>query len=141
MRAFRIVIADFFYLLPFSRYKRPKRAKVRFFEATSNFYFSSNFDGIFFIGFLSVRAVKVIQPISSISYRFRDIKGFSVECKLTVKHTTLVKHIIVSSILLYQTNCCVKQVLEAFVFLCTFSCQHAAVVSCCACEAPQLFLI
>ena len=33
-----------------------------------------------------------------------------------------------------QTHYCVKQVLYSYVL---FYCQHAAVVSCCACEAPQ----
>ena len=60
MRAFRIVAADFFYLLPFLRYKGPKRAKIRFLWPHQIFIFSSNFDVIFFIGFLSMRAVRIV---------------------------------------------------------------------------------
>ena len=66
-----------------------------------------------------------------------------VECKLNVSNMLLcptyycVKHVIVSNMLLCQTHYCIKQVLAAYLFV-LFCCQHAAVVSCCACEAPQL---
>ena len=59
-RAFRICAADFFYLLPFLRYKGPKRAKMRFLWPHQIFILSSNFDGIFFIGFLSKRAFRIV---------------------------------------------------------------------------------
>ena len=124
MRAFRIVYSRFFISLTVFEIQGAQRGKNAIFEATSKFYFSSNFDGIFFIGFLSMRAFRIVQPIFSISYRFRDTRGpkraktrFSVECNLTAKHITLVKHIIVSNILLCQTHYCVKQVLESYLFL------------------------
>ena len=178
MRAFSSMPTDFFYLLPFSRYKGPKgpkcdlwgsmkysffiqfwwdffhliplnesfqncycrflisltvfkiqgaqKGKNAIFEATSKFYFSSDFDEIFFIEFLWMRSFRIVQPIFSISYRFRDTRGpkraktcFSVQCNLTAKHITLVKHIIVSNTLECQTHYCVEQVLEAYLFLCT----------------------
>ena len=92
---FQTCSADFFYLLPFLRYKGPKRAKTR----------------------------------------------FSVECNLTAKHITLVKHIIVSNILLCQTHYCVKQVLESYLFLCTL-----LLLTCCGrimlrLRSPSVFII
>ena len=71
--SFKNFTADFFYPLPFLKYKGPKRLKTR----------------------------------------------FSVECKLTVKHMTLIKHVIMSNTLLCQTHYCVKQVLESYLFLWT----------------------
>ena len=47
MRAFRIVTVDFFYLLPFSRYKGPKRAKMWFLRLHQIFIFHPILMGCF----------------------------------------------------------------------------------------------
>ena len=47
MRAFRIVTADFLYLLLFSRYKGPKRAKMRFWKPRQSFIFHPILMGFF----------------------------------------------------------------------------------------------
>ena len=103
-----------------------QKGKNVIFEATSKFYFLSNFDGIFSLDSSEWDLSDSLQPIFSISYRFGDTRGpkraktrFSVECNLTAKHITLVKHITVSNILLCQTYYCVKQVLESYLFLYT----------------------
>ena len=98
----------------------------------------------FFIRFFTIRTFRIVQPIISIFKIQWAQKGktrFSVECKLKVKHITLVKHIIVSNTLLCQTHYWVEQVLEAYLFLCTF-CFHVPVLSCscCDCEASQFHI-
>ena len=45
------------------------------FEARSRFHFSSNFDGIFFIKFLSMRTFKTFPPIFFYPICFRDTRG------------------------------------------------------------------
>ena len=64
-----------------------QKGKNVIFVATSNFYFSSNFDGIFFIGFLSMRAFRIFQSIFFYLLPFSRYKGpkkakmrFSAEC-------------------------------------------------------------
>ena len=49
-------------------------------------------------------------------------------------------HITVSNILLCQKYYCVKHLLEPCLPT-VFFCRHAAVISCCACEAPQLLML
>ena len=60
MRAFRIVTADFFLSLTVFEIQGAQKGKNAIFEATSKFYFSSDFNGIFFIGFLSMRAFRIV---------------------------------------------------------------------------------
>ena len=51
---------DFFLSLTVFEIKGAKGAKNAILRATLNFHFSSNFDWIFFIGFLSVRAFRIV---------------------------------------------------------------------------------
>ena len=75
MRAFRIVAADFFYLLPFSRYKGPKRTKMRFWGLHKIFIFHPILMGFFSLDFSQRELSELLQPIFSISYRFWDTRG------------------------------------------------------------------
>ena len=68
MRASKMPTSDF---LSISYCFRVKRGQNHHFEGLIEFLFSSNFDGIFFIGFLSMRALKMPTVDFSISYRFR----------------------------------------------------------------------
>ena len=52
-----------------------QKAKNVIFEATSKFYFSSNFDGIFFIWFPSMRAFRIVQQIFFLSLTVLEIQG------------------------------------------------------------------
>ena len=72
--SFQNGFSRFFLSLPVFEIQGAQKGKNVIFEAMSKFYFSSNFDGIFFIGFLSLRAFRIVQPIFSISYRFQDTR-------------------------------------------------------------------
>ena len=72
MRAFRIVQQIFFYLLPFSRYKGPKRAKMQFLKPHQSFIFHPILMGFFSLNSYERDLSQLLQPIFSISYRFRD---------------------------------------------------------------------
>ena len=84
------------------------KGKNAIFEATSNFYFSSNFDGIFFIGFLSMRAIRMVPSRFFLSLTVFEIQG-AQKGMLTYRQAYHFS----------QTHYCVKQVLEAYLFLCT----------------------
>ena len=75
IKSFQNLYSRFFSIIYRFQGTRAQKGKNTIFEATSNFYFSSNFDGIFFIGFLLKRAFRTLQPIFSISYHFRDTRG------------------------------------------------------------------
>ena len=74
-RASRICTADFFYLLPFSRYKGPKRAKLRYLRPHEFFIFHPILMGFFSLNSSQWELPVVCQQIFSISYHFRDIRG------------------------------------------------------------------
>ena len=75
MRAFRIVQPIFFISLTVLEIQGAQKGKNAIFEAPSNFYFSSNFNGIFFIGFLSVRAFRIVCSRFFLSLTVFEIKG------------------------------------------------------------------
>ena len=75
MRSFRDVPADFFYLLPFSRYKGPKRPKMRFWRLLKIFIFHPILIGFFSLDCSQWELLELLQSIFSISYRFRDTRG------------------------------------------------------------------
>ena len=81
----------------------------------------------------------VCQQIFSISYGFRNNKG--QRCKQCYLVEYCVKHIRESKTLLCQAYYSVKNITVSYIILQTsfptFTFRHAAVVSCCACEAPQ----
>ena len=58
--SFQNCSSRFFLSLTVFEVQGAQKGKNAFLEATSDFYFSSNFDGIFFIGFLSKRAFRIV---------------------------------------------------------------------------------
>ena len=73
--SFQNCSADFSYLLPFSRYKGPKRAKMRFLRLHQIFIFHPILMGFFSLDSSQWELSELLQPIFSISYRFRDTRG------------------------------------------------------------------
>ena len=98
------------------------------------FNFSHDFHGVFYQMIHHEKCKK--------SYSKHFLVKFTVFCIKGVYGC--VQHFTVSSTLLCPAYYCVQQNTVSTLtqrFVCsTFTCQHAAVVSCCACEAPELYI-
>ena len=75
MKVFRIVTADFFLSLTVFEIQGAQKGKNAIFVATSNFYFSSDFDGIFIIGLISMRAFRIGTTVFFLLLPFSRYKG------------------------------------------------------------------
>ena len=74
-KSFQNHSADYFYLLPFLRYKGSKRAKMRFLKPHQIFIFHPILMGFFSLDSSEWDLSELLQPIFYISYRFRDTRG------------------------------------------------------------------